>query len=163
MNQIFLIIKAIIYTFLLALFTGLVIISIGTGALITQLHQPGLILLEKEFATDITLKQQHFSYKPGQSGTTLNYIFTNQTGETKDVTLRVITYSGLFYTLVIMILGLIISLVQTLKTQEKTIKKYTDKAVSSTFQIAILISFGTMAVVTIWGIGTVIYTLIKSW
>jgi hypothetical protein len=156
------VIKTLTVTFLVSLFAGLIIFSIGFGAMFPVVHFPGLWLAEREFATDVNLLTQNYSYKPGQSGTTLNYFFTNPEGKERDVTLRVITYSGLAYAILFDILALLAATVKKLFPGDST-ANFLQTWSTYAFSIAIFISFGSMAVLVIWSLATVALALIGAW
>ncbi len=154
--------KAITISFLTSLFAGLVILSIGVGALFQAVHFPGLWLAEYEFATDVNLRKENYSYKPGQSGTTLNYTFINASGTERDVTLRVITYSGLIYALAFDLAALLAASFTKIRLHNNhlnLLQQWTSYALS----LAIIVSFGSMAILMAWSFGSLIMVLIKAW
>lgn len=162
MKNLLYLLKALIYPIPFAVFTGLIILSIGAGAIFHQLHIPGIYLLEQEFQTSLKFNSHHYSYRPGESSDTIEYTTTQPNGQTKDLTLRVMTYSGLFYSLLIVILSFLTSITKHLfKKEALNTLPQTSLAVTST--ICIIIT--GLSLITL--LGTVIFmvsrAILSSW
>ncbi len=91
----------------ISLFVGVVILSIGIGSAITPMQAISAPLVCGENALE--LEKDYYSYKPGQSGYTITwYCVDEAAGTRQDRTFPVVLASGVIYSLVIFVLGVIL-------------------------------------------------------
>lgn len=94
----------------IGLFCGLMIPGLGGLIFPSMLENAGGPFLAS--ATDkIILEKNDYSYKPGQSGTQYNYFRISADGKKEEVTIELIAYSVLVYSVICIIILFICNLI----------------------------------------------------
>lgn len=95
---------------LVSTFTGVVMVSVAGGALFPSLTKIAYPLLASK-GEHVELILTDFSYKPGQSGTTVEHVLVRADGTRRDVSLKVFVVAGLAYGFLLFLSTLVVTFI----------------------------------------------------
>lgn len=124
--------RNLLWDFVKCMFVGMIIFSIGIGVAIPAIHRVAapFVCSNGQMETE----QFHYSYKPGQSGTTLSWLCVDgKTGEVKDVSYQAILVAGVIYGVVFFILYVIAAQILVLTVFKNSGRMGTHARGSSSF------------------------------